>query len=137
MPLDEDGGWSRDKVVPGSEVLRTGAHYSLIPVPGQDGHATSRDYRFADGPGLIGLIMPVSMPFCGQCSRIRLTADGKIRTCLFSVAEHDIRSLLRAGADDAALVDFIRQTVEHKERGHRINEEEFKPPSRTMSYIGG
>ena len=81
--------------------------------------------------------MPVSMPFCGQCSRIRLTADGKIRTCLFSVVEHEIRSLLRSGADDSALTEFIVQTVQKKERGHGINEPGFVPPPRSMSFIGG
>jgi GTP 3',8-cyclase len=138
MPLDEPGVWTREKVVRGDEVLEVlGTRYQMIPQGRQNSHSTSQDYRFAEGPGEIGLIMPVSRPFCGYCSRIRLTADGKIRTCLFSRTEHDIKALLRGGADDSLLVEFIRATVHQKERGHRINEAGFVPPLRTMSYIGG
>jgi cyclic pyranopterin phosphate synthase len=138
MPLDQDEGWNREKVITGAEALaRLRERFDLVPAGKANSHATSADYRFADSPGGIGLIMPVSVPFCGQCSRIRLTADGKIRTCLFSVIEHEIRSLLRSGADDSALVEFIVDTVEKKERGHRINEPGFVPPPRSMSFIGG
>jgi len=138
MPLDQEGGWNREKVVTGAEVLaRLRECFELVPAGRANSHATSADYRFADSPGEIGLIMPVSMPFCGQCSRIRLTADGKMRTCLFSLIEHEIRSLLRSGADDSALVEFIVETVQKKERGHGINEPGFIPPPRSMSFIGG
>jgi cyclic pyranopterin phosphate synthase len=98
---------------------------------------TARKYRFADGRGEIGLIAPVSQPFCGHCSRIRLTADGKLRTCLFSKDDHDLRYLLRGGATDREIGDEILRIVEHKEKGHRINEPGFVPPSRSMVYIGG
>lgn len=138
MPLDEQGQWSRDKVVPGHEVLaRLRERYRFVPLGRANRHATSADYRFADSDGSIGLIMPVSAPFCGQCSRIRLTADGKIRTCLFSVVEHDVRAVLRSGADDSAVIKFIATVVQKKERGHGINEPGFVPPPRSMSFIGG
>lgn len=138
MPLDQDAGWSRDKVVIGSEVLSVlRERYELTSVEQLDSHSTSRNFRFADAPGRIGLIMPVSVPFCGHCSRVRVTADGKIRTCLFSVVEHDVRGLLRSGADDAALGRFITECVLRKEKGHRINDPDFVPPGRSMSLIGG
>jgi len=138
MPLDEQGQWNREKVVTGAEVLaRLRERYEMVPVGKVNDHATSADYAFADAPGRIGLIMPVSVPFCGQCSRVRLTADGKIRTCLFSVIEHDVRTVLRSGADDSAVIEFITETVQKKERGHRINEPDFEPPPRSMSFIGG
>jgi cyclic pyranopterin phosphate synthase len=94
-------------------------------------------YRFADGQGEIGIIAPVSIPFCGQCSRIRLTADGKLRTCLFSMEEHDVRHLVRNGAMDSDIGRFFRNAVYQKEPGHRINEPDFVQPDRTMVYIGG
>jgi cyclic pyranopterin phosphate synthase len=99
---------------------------------------TARRYRFADGaPGEIGLIAPVTQPFCGHCSRIRLTADGKLRTCLFSKDDHDLRPLLREGASDEDLIIHIRSIVNEKEEGHRINAPDFRAPSRTMVFIGG
>jgi cyclic pyranopterin phosphate synthase len=98
---------------------------------------TARKYRFADGRGEIGLISPVSQPFCGFCSRIRLTADGKLRTCLFSKDDHDLRSLLRDGSSDGEIRERICDIVAQKEKGHRINEPGFLPPSRTMVSIGG
>jgi cyclic pyranopterin phosphate synthase len=108
-----------------------------VPIP----HApseTARKYRFADGaPGEIGLIAPVTQPFCGYCSRIRLTADGKLRTCLFSKDDRDLRGLLRGGASDDDLAFYIRSVVHEKEEGHRINAPDFVPPSRTMVFIGG
>jgi len=94
-------------------------------------------YRFADGQGEIGIIAPVSIPFCGQCSRIRLTADGKLRTCLFSMEEHDVRHLVRNGAMDSDIERFFLNAVYQKEPGHRINEPDFVQPDRTMVYIGG
>jgi len=138
MPLDADRHWSRELIVPAEEVYqRIQAQWPLVQIP----HAlseTARKYRFADGaPGEIGLIAPVTQPFCGHCSRIRLTADGKVRTCLFSKDDHDLRGLLRNGTSDAAINDRIRALVDQKEKGHRINEPGFVPPSRTMVFIGG
>jgi cyclic pyranopterin phosphate synthase len=98
---------------------------------------TARKYRFADGRGEIGLISPVSQPFCGHCSRIRMTADGKLRTCLFSKEDHDLKPLLRGGATDREIAAEIISIVHGKEKGHRINEPGFAPPSRTMVSIGG
>jgi cyclic pyranopterin phosphate synthase len=98
---------------------------------------TARKYRFADGRGEIGLVAPVTQPFCGFCSRIRLTADGKLRTCLFSKDDHDLKFLLRGGANDREIGEEILSIVAQKEKGHRINEPGFVPPSRTMVYIGG
>ncbi len=138
MPLDADRHWSRDIMVPADEVYRRiHAQWPLVQIP----HAkseTARKYRFADGaPGEIGLIAPVTQPFCGHCSRIRLTADGKVRTCLFSKDDHDLRALLRNGASDDGIKNRIRAMVDEKEAGHRINEPGFVPPSRTMVFIGG
>jgi cyclic pyranopterin phosphate synthase len=138
MPLDADRQWTRDLVVPAAEVhRRIHARWPLEQIP-HERSETARKYRFADGtPGEIGLIAPVTQPFCGHCSRIRLTADGKLRTCLFSKDDHDLRALLREGASDEDLVTYIRSIVMEKEEGHRINEPGFVPPSRTMVFIGG
>jgi cyclic pyranopterin phosphate synthase len=138
MPLDADRHWSRELMVPAEEVYRRiHAQWPLVQIP----HAkseTARKYKFADGaPGEIGLIAPVTQPFCGHCSRIRLTADGKVRTCLFSKDDHDLRVLLRNGASDQDIEERIRAMVTEKEAGHRINEPGFQPPSRTMVFIGG
>jgi len=138
MPLDADRHWSRELVVPAAEVRRRiEARWPLEQIP----HAvseTARKFRFADGaPGEIGLISPVTEPFCGHCSRIRVTADGKLRTCLFSQEDHDLRPLVRNGASDEKLAGYIERMVMEKEAGHRINEPDFKPPSRTMVFIGG
>ncbi|HXZ19394.1 MAG TPA: GTP 3',8-cyclase MoaA [Candidatus Acidoferrales bacterium] len=138
MPLDADRHWSREAVVPVAEVRgRIHARWPLEQIP----HApseTARKFRFADGaPGEIGLIAPVTQPFCGHCSRIRITADGKLRTCLFSQQDHDLRPFLRNGASDLDLSNFIKEKVLQKEEGHRINEPDFIPPSRTMVFIGG
>ncbi|HXW63366.1 MAG TPA: GTP 3',8-cyclase MoaA [Candidatus Acidoferrales bacterium] len=137
MPLDQDHAWRRDMVVTGQEVYqRIEALWPLVPIA-HERSETARKYRFADGRGEIGLISPVSEPFCGHCSRLRLTADGKLRTCLFSKEDHDLRSLLRGGASDREIGDEIVAIVSQKERGHRINEPGFIPPSRTMVAIGG
>jgi cyclic pyranopterin phosphate synthase len=138
MPIDEDERWSRSLVVPGEEILRVLTdEFNLVPIEGVDASATAKNFGFRDSPGSIGLITPVSNPFCGECSRLRLTADGKLRTCLFSIVEHDVRSLLREGASDEVLQRFLEETLHKKEEGHRISEAGFKAPSRTMSYIGG
>jgi cyclic pyranopterin phosphate synthase len=138
MPLDADRHWSRESMVPAAEVYRRiHARWPLQQIA-QERSETARKYRFADGaPGEIGLIAPVTQPFCGHCSRIRLTADGKLRTCLFSKEDHDLRAFLRDGASDEDLVIYIRSLVHEKEAGHRINEPGFLPPSRTMVFIGG
>jgi cyclic pyranopterin phosphate synthase len=138
MPLDEDEKWTRAQVVTGAEVIdRIRQHHGLISLRPEQASDTSVNYRFPDGPGTVGVITTVSRPFCGECSRIRLTADGKLRTCLFSLEEHDVKALLRSGATDDQVVQFIVDTVRKKEAGHRINEPDFTPPPRTMSYIGG
>ena len=139
MPLDNGKIWRRDMVVPGDE-LREMIHqrYPLDPVQSENASETARRWRFADGsPGEIGFINPVTQPFCGHCSRIRLTADGMIRTCLFSAVEHNIKALLRSGASRDELIGFIVATVNKKEDRHHINDPEFIQPLRTMSCIGG
>ena len=138
MPLDADRAWTRDLVVTAAEVKRRiEARWPLEQVPHEPSE-TARKYRFADGaPGEIGLIAPVSEPFCGFCSRVRLTADGKLRTCLFSKDDHDLKFLLRDGATDDDVSQYIRSVVMEKEPGHRINEPGFVPPARTMVFIGG
>lgn len=139
MPLDNGSVWRREMVVPGEELrARINAVHPLEPVKRESLSETARRWRFADGaPGEVGFINPVTQPFCGHCSRIRLTADGMIRTCLFSNVEHDIKRLLRAGASRDDLVEFIVRTVEKKEERHHINDPEFVQPLRTMSCIGG
>jgi GTP 3',8-cyclase len=137
MPLDADRAWTREAMVPAAEVYkRISACWPLVQVV-HERSETARKYRFADGRGEIGLIAPVTQPFCGFCSRIRLTADGKLRTCLFSKDDHDLKYLLREGATDREIGDEILSIVAQKEKGHRINEPGFVPPSRTMVYIGG
>ncbi len=138
MPLDADRTWTRNLVVPAAEVhQRIHACWPLVQIP-HERSETARKYRFADGaPGEIGLIAPVTQPFCGHCSRIRLTADGKLRTCLFSKDDHDLRGLLREGATDDDVTTYIQSVVNEKEEGHRINAADFVPPSRTMVFIGG
>jgi cyclic pyranopterin phosphate synthase len=137
MPLDGDRAWEPDMVLTGKEVRALiETRYPLEPLA-REPHATARVYRFADGAGEIGFINPVSEPFCADCNRIRLTAEGKLRTCLFSVAETGLREPLREGASDAELEATIRDAVWRKELKHRVNEPGFRPPPRTMSAIGG
>ncbi len=137
MPLEEGRTWSPDTVVTLDEILARMAEYRpLVEIP----HArseTARRYRFDDGVGEIGIIAPVSHPFCGHCSRIRITSDGKIRTCLFSVWDHDLHAQMRRGASDEELADFIRGVIAKKEERHHIGEPDFVPASRTMVHIGG
>ena len=138
MPLDSARAWLKEMVVPAREVLaRLQARFDLRPAPTENPSSTSRRWIFADGRAEIGMIAPVSEPFCGHCNRIRLTADGKIRTCLFSVIEHDLRSRLRNGDTDEQLVDWFQAVVQQKEARHHIGEPDFVPPSRSMSCIGG
>jgi len=137
MPLDADHAWTSDKVLTGAELhAMIDALYPLEPLEREAG-ATARVYRFADGRGRIGLINPVSEPFCGDCNRIRLTADGRLRTCLFSLNETDLREPLRSGASDLELEQIVRDAVWRKELKHHIGEPGFVQPARTMSAIGG
>jgi cyclic pyranopterin phosphate synthase len=137
MPLEEDRVWRPEVVVTLDEILERMEEYRpLVEVPHQHSE-TARRYRFDDGTGEIGIIAPVSHPFCGHCSRIRITSDGKIRTCLFSVWDHDLHELMRRGASDDELVSFIRDVVSKKEARHHIGEPDFVPASRTMVHIGG
>jgi GTP 3',8-cyclase len=137
MPLDADRAWTPDQVLTGAEI-RDAIHavYPLEPEP-REPSATARVYRFADGRGRIGFINPVSEPFCADCNRVRLTADGRLRTCLFSLNETDLRGPLREGADDAELEAVIRAAVWRKELKHHVGEPGFIQPARSMSAIGG
>lgn len=138
MPLDADEAWSSDRVLPG-EVLRERieSRYALEPSNADDPNAPAREYRFVGSPGGVGFIDPVSEPFCSRCDRVRLTADGKLRACLFATDEDDLRAPLRAGADDVALAQAIRRAIWAKQPGHGIGEEGFVAASRSMSQIGG
>jgi GTP 3',8-cyclase len=137
MPLDADHAWSADQVLTGAEIRAAiDAVYPLEPEP-REPHATARVYKFKDGHGRIGFINPVSEPFCGDCNRVRLTADGRLRTCLFSLNETDLRTPLRQGAGDAELEQVIRDAVWRKELKHHVGEPGFIQPARSMSAIGG
>jgi cyclic pyranopterin phosphate synthase len=137
MPLDADQAWNRDRVLP-NETIRELIHaaYPLEPLR-RERHSTARRWRFADGKGEIGFISPVSEPFCGDCNRIRITAEGMLRTCLFSMGETDLREPLRSGAGDDEVERVIRDAVWRKELKHHINDPGFVQPARTMSRIGG
>jgi cyclic pyranopterin phosphate synthase len=138
MPLDSARAWLKELVVPGREVLaRLRSRFDLAPVASDHPSETAQRWAFADGRGELGIIAPVSEPFCGHCNRLRLTADGKIRTCLFSVTEQDLRSRLRGGASDDELAHWLQDVVWHKEARHHIGEPEFVAPPRSMSCIGG
>jgi GTP 3',8-cyclase len=139
MPLDSGHEWSRELVVSGREIReRINEQFPLISVDVTRGSETSSRYRFADGAsGEIGIIAPVTEPFCGACSRIRLTADGQIRTCLFSTVEHSLRDVVRTGASRSEIIEYIESVVLKKEPRHYINDPAFVTPSRTMSFIGG
>jgi GTP 3',8-cyclase len=137
MPLDADHAWTEDSVLTGAEIRDAiNAVYPLERQP-RDPHATARVYRFADGHGKVGFINPVSEPFCGDCNRIRLTADGRLRTCLFSLNETDLRAPMRDGVDDRELERIIRDAVWRKELKHHVGEAGFIQPARSMSAIGG
>ncbi|MCW3008102.1 MAG: molybdenum cofactor biosynthesis protein [Solirubrobacterales bacterium] len=137
MPLDAGHTWSPDQVLTGDEIRA--AIHAVFPLEAEprEPHATARVYRFADGQGQIGFINPVSEPFCGDCDRIRITAEGKLRTCLFSLNETDLLGPMRAGATDDDLEQIIRDAVWRKELKHRVNEPGFIQPDRPMSAIGG
>jgi cyclic pyranopterin phosphate synthase len=137
MPLEEDRTWTPATVVRLEEILSRMAEYRpLVEIPHLRSE-TARRYRFDDGVGEIGIIAPVSHPFCGHCSRIRITSDGKLRTCLFSVWDHDLHAVMRRGGSDDEIAEFIRGVVQRKEERHHIGEPDFVPASRTMVHIGG
>jgi cyclic pyranopterin phosphate synthase len=138
MPLDADEGWRDDQVLAGAEIraLIEAEHGPLVELPTK-ASSTARRYAFADGNGEVGFVNPVSEPFCSTCDRIRLTADGQLRTCLFSRREWDLKTPMREGASDADLIALLRNAVAHKELKHRINEPGFVRASRSMSQIGG
>ncbi len=136
MPLDADGAWAAHRVVPAAEIVAAvDAAFPLVPVA--RGHEPATRWRYRDGAGEIGVIGSVTEPFCASCDRIRLTADGKLRACLFATDETDLRHLLRAGADDAELAAAIAGTVAAKGPGHQIGQPAFIRPGRSMSQIGG
>jgi len=138
MPLEEGRLWTPEIVVTLKEIVeRIGRSLPLVELPPREASETARRYTFADGVGEIGIIAPVSQAFCGACSRVRLTSDGKIRTCLFSQVEHDLYGRLRAGAGDEELRAYIVRTIQGKEARHHIGEPEFLKPSRSMVHIGG
>ncbi|MGC9221453.1 MAG: GTP 3',8-cyclase MoaA [Solirubrobacteraceae bacterium] len=137
MPLDAERTWSRDRLIPGAELHALVNAVSPLEPLRRERSATAKVFRFKDGNGTIGFINPVTEPFCGDCNRIRLTADGRLRTCLFSLNETDLLTPLRAGADDQALEELIRDSVWRKELKHHIGEPGFIQPARTMSAIGG
>ncbi len=138
MPLEEDRLWSPGIVVPMAEIVeRINRVMPLVPLPPREASETARRFTFPDGVGEIGIIAPVTQAFCGACSRVRLTSDGKIRTCLFSQVEHDLYGRMRAGESDAELAAYIAATVKGKEARHHIGEPGFLKPSRSMVHIGG
>lgn len=138
MPLDSSRAWLKELVVPGREVLeRAGEVATLTPARPSSPAETARRWLLDGGPAEVGIIAPVTEPFCGHCNRLRLTADGKLRTCLFSLGEHDLKTPLRGGASEAEMTELLRAIVLTKEDRHHIGEEDFQQPERTMSCIGG
>ena len=145
MPLEEDRSWSPQTVVPMDEILARlnawrpscSVPAGLVELPPNSLSETARRYTFADGIGEIGIIAPVSHPFCGHCSRVRITSDGALRTCLFSQSDHDLYAQMRRGDSDTELAAWIRQVVHQKEARHHIGEPGFLKPSRNMVHIGG
>jgi cyclic pyranopterin phosphate synthase len=137
MPLDAPGEWTRDQVIPAGEIITRLDEEIGLEAPDARGSAPAERYRYRDGVGAVGIIASVTRAFCAQCDRIRLTADGQIRTCLFANTEYDLRTLLRSGADDEAIARCYLDAVARKQWGHRINEPDFVQPARGMSQIGG
>jgi GTP 3',8-cyclase len=138
MPLDSDKVWERDKVLFGHEIIDLiKANYELVPIDNSLEIGPASEYNFADGQGKVGIITAVSNPFCDHCNRIRMTADGKLRTCLFSTNETDLKKLIRTGATDENIIDALNQAVLIKEPGHKINLDDFERPARAMHAIGG
>lgn len=139
MPLEADGNWRRDRVLTCDEILATLAAADLPAEPATraDPHAPADEYRYLDGGGRLGIVASVSKPFCGSCNRIRITADGKFRNCLFALDELDVKAPLRAGASDEVIADLVQACVANKWPGHLINDATFVRPARTMHRIGG
>ncbi len=139
MPLDADGAWDNSQVIPGEEIRRVLETEigPLAPLPVVDASQPATDFRFIDGGGTIGFINPVTQPFCGDCNRLRLTAEGQVRNCLFSTEEWDARALLRRGGQDEELAELVRDCIRVKKAGHGINSDEFLKPQRAMYQIGG
>ena len=138
MPLDAEGHWNREKVVPAREIIdRISAVFPVEEVPDVPASDPARRYRFLDGRGEFGVIASVTEPFCGSCDRIRITADGKLRTCLFSHREADLKTPLREGVEDAHLAEIIKGAVGKKEAGHGMDDPAFLKPDRAMYLIGG
>jgi cyclic pyranopterin phosphate synthase len=138
MPLDAQDEWDASRVVSGAEIIeRIASVFPLVRFT-DDQPEPSTPYRFADGaPGRVGVIPSVTEPFCDTCNRMRLTADGQLRACLFSLEETDMRGPLRAGATDDELAELARACIANKWAGHRIGKEDFVKPARSMSMIGG
>ena len=138
MPLDSDKVWERDKVLFGHEIVNMiKENYELVPIDNSLEIGPASEYNFADGKGKIGIITAVSNPFCDHCNRIRMTADGKLRTCLFSTGETNLKELIRSGATDKTIIETLKQAVLVKEPGHKINLDDFERPTRAMHAIGG
>ena len=138
MPLDSDKVWERDKVLFGHEIVNMiKDNYELVPIDNSLEIGPASEYNFADGKGKIGIITAVSNPFCDHCNRIRMTADGKLRTCLFSTKETNLKELIRSGATDKTIIETLKQAVLVKEPGHKINLDDFERPTRAMHAIGG
>src|SRR5579883_863055 len=139
MPLDAQNLWDRSKVLLADDMIAVLSREiaPLVPVPDPDPRAPATEYRFADGVGAVGFIASVSRPFCLNCNRLRLTADGKLRYCLFAIEEDDVKSLMRSGASDEEIAALIRRNVARKWEGHEINSAKFVPPPRPMYSIGG
>ena len=138
MPLEEDRSWKPETVIPMDEIVaRLNAYRPLVELPPNTVSETAKRFTFDDGLGEIGIIAPVSRPFCGHCSRVRLTSDGKIRTCLFSQSDHDLLGEMVRGGTDADLAAYVRKVLMRKEARHHIGEPDFEKPSRSMVHIGG
>lgn len=139
MPLDADNAWEREKVLFAHEIIETLERdiMPLVPRPGQDPHAPASEFVFEDGVGKIGFIASVSQPFCMSCDRFRITADGKLRNCLFSLDETDVKTMLRTGVPDSQIARAIRDSISAKKEGHEINTARFIQPDRPMYSIGG
>ncbi len=139
MPLDADQAWRKEDILTGAEIkaIIEAAYGPLVQIRTGDPSETARRYTFSDGIGEVGFINPVSEPFCSTCDRIRLTADGQLRTCLFATEETDLRAVIRSNTDDEAIATTIRNAVWHKELKHYIGDKRFKRANRSMSMIGG
>jgi cyclic pyranopterin phosphate synthase len=139
MPLDADNNWGRDKVLFAHEILEILSReiMPLTPIPEQDPHAPASEFQFVDGVGRIGIIASVSQPFCMSCDRFRITADGKLRNCLFGLEETDVKAMLRDNSPDDEIARAIRDSIAAKKEGHEINTARFVQPERPMHSIGG